>query len=89
VYYLAARFVDDPHVWALTLDDEVVRLCAQYPSFVRQLRASGLRPHGETCTGVKGSDSIEIESLTLLATEEASGSGDESGTCRKLWPRRG
>ena len=39
--YLAARFVDDPHVWASALYDEVVRLGypLSYPSFVRQVRA--------------------------------------------------
>lgn len=61
--YLAARFVDDPHVWASALHDEVVRLGypLSYPSFVRQLRQSGLRPHCEACAGVKGRDSIEID----------------------------
>ena len=38
--YLAARFVDDPHVWASALYDEVRRLGYRlsYPSFARQLR---------------------------------------------------
>jgi transposase len=61
--YLAARFVDDPHVWASALYDEVVRLgyALSYPSFVRQIRAAGLRPHCEACAGVKGRDTIEID----------------------------
>ena len=60
--YLAARFVDDPHVWASALYDEVGRLGYRlsYPSFVRQLRLAGLRPHCEACAGVKGRDTIEI-----------------------------
>jgi transposase len=60
--YLVARFVDDPHVWASALYDEVVRLgyALSYPSFVRQLRAAGLRPHCEACAGVKGRETIEI-----------------------------
>lgn len=60
--YLAARFADDPHVWASALFDEVVPLgySQSYPSFVRQLRAAGLRPHCEACTGVVGRDTIEI-----------------------------
>jgi len=60
--YLAARFVDDPHVWASALYDEVVRLgySLSYPSFVRQVRVAGLRPHCEACAGVKGRDTIEI-----------------------------
>ena len=60
--YVAARFVDDPHVWASALFDEVVPLgygCS-YPSFARQLRLAGLRPHCEACGGVKGRESVEI-----------------------------
>jgi hypothetical protein len=63
VPYLSARFVDDPHVWASALYDEVSELgygCA-YPSFTRQLRLAGLRPHCEACSGVAGRDTIEIE----------------------------
>ena len=60
--YLKARFVDDPHVWASALFDEVVALgySCSYPSFARQLRLAGLRPHCEACTGVKGRETIEI-----------------------------
>jgi transposase len=63
VAYLAARFVDDPHVWASALHDEVKRLgyTQSYPTFVRQLRLAGLRPHCEACRGVKGRDTIEID----------------------------
>ncbi|HZT66313.1 MAG TPA: hypothetical protein VFA11_11045 [Acidimicrobiales bacterium] len=62
VPYLKARFVDDPHVWASALFDEVVELGydRSYPSFVRQLRAAGLRPHCEACAGVAGRDTIDI-----------------------------
>jgi transposase len=61
--YLSARFADDPHVWASALYDEVRRLGypQSYPSFVRQLRGAGLRPHCEACHGVKGRETIEIE----------------------------
>ena len=61
--YLRLRFVDDPHVWASALYDEVVRLgyTQSYPSFVRQIRLRGLRPHCEACHGVKGRDTIEID----------------------------
>jgi hypothetical protein len=57
------RFVDDPHVWSSALYDEVKRLGypLSYPSFVRQVRVAGLRPHCEACHGVKGRDTIEIE----------------------------
>jgi transposase len=60
--YLAARFADDPHVWATALFDEVVPLGYRlsYVSFARQLRRAGLRPHCEACSGVSGRDTIEI-----------------------------
>jgi len=62
VGYVKARFADDPHLWASALFDEVVTLgygCS-YPSFARQLRAAGLRPHCEACSGVKGRETVEI-----------------------------
>ncbi len=61
--YLRARFADDAHVWATALYDEVVALGypLSYPSFVRQVRRRGLRPHCEACRGVKGRETIEIE----------------------------
>jgi len=60
--YIRARFVDDPHLWGTSLFDEVVALgyARSYPSFVRQVRARGLRPHCEACSGVNGRDTIEI-----------------------------
>jgi len=63
VPYLRARFVDDPHLWATALFDEVVPLGypGSYVSFARQLRRAGLRPHCEACAGVNGRDTIEIE----------------------------
>lgn len=62
VAYLSARFVDDPHLWATALFDEVVPLgyAGSYVSFARQLRKAGLRPHCEACAGVSGRDTIEI-----------------------------
>jgi transposase len=61
--YIRARFIDDPHLWATSLFDEVVALgyARSYPSFVRQVRDRGLRPHCEACSGVKGRDTIEID----------------------------
>ena len=61
--YVRARFVDDPHLWATALFDEVVGLgyARSYPTFVRQVRVRGLRPHCEACRGVKGRDTIEID----------------------------
>ena len=61
--YIRLRFADDCHVWASALFDEVVPLgyTLSYPSFVRQIRLRGLRPHCEACRGVKGRDTIEID----------------------------
>ena len=62
VPYLAQRLLDDPHVWASALFDEVVALGypLSYPSFARQVRLASLRPHCEACAGVKGRDTVEI-----------------------------
>ena len=62
VAYLQGRFADNAHIWATALYDEVVGLGypSSYPSFVRQLRQPGLRPHCEACAGVKGREYIEI-----------------------------
>jgi transposase len=61
--YVKARFADDPHVWATALFDEVVPLgyAGSYPSFARQVRLAGLRPHCEACAGVKGRETTEID----------------------------
>ncbi len=50
--------VDDPHLWATALFDEVVALGYQgsYPSFTRALRARSLRPHCEPCRASAGRD---------------------------------
>ena len=62
VPYLTQRLLDDPHVWASALFDEVVALgySLSYPSFARQVRLARLRPHCEACAGVKGRDTVEI-----------------------------
>ena len=61
--YVAARFVDDPHLWASALFDEVIALGyrSSYVSFAPQVRLAGLRPHCEACSGVKGRETIEID----------------------------
>jgi transposase len=63
VTYISLRFADDPHVWASALHDEVCALgyAFSYPSFVRQIRTAGLRPHCEACHGVKGRDCADID----------------------------
>jgi len=61
--YIRARFGDDHHVWGTVLFEEVKGLgySQSYPTFVRQIRKQGLRPHCEACTGVDGRDTIEID----------------------------
>jgi len=54
--YCAQRLKDDPHVWATTLFDEVVRLGfdRSYPSFTCDLRRHRARPHCEPCSASNG-----------------------------------
>jgi transposase len=61
--YLAARFADNAHIWASALYDEVAALGygESYPSFARQIRLGGLRPHCEACAGVSGRAYADIE----------------------------
>jgi transposase len=62
VDYVRARLAEDPHLWAVTLFDEVVELGydRSYPTFTRQIRDRGLRPHCEPCAGVNGRASAVI-----------------------------
>ena len=54
--YCRERLVDDPHLSATTLFDDVLELGydRSYPTFTRQLRARGRRPLCEPCRPVKG-----------------------------------
>ncbi|MDN5805381.1 MAG: hypothetical protein L0H26_12475, partial [Microlunatus sp.] len=63
VDYVRARLTEDPHLWAVTLFDEVAGLGydRSYPTFTRQLRARGLRPHCEPCSATKGRANAPIE----------------------------
>ena len=56
VDYCRERLVEDPHVWAMTLFDEVVVLgfAQSYPTFTRQVRIRSLRPRCERCSAAKG-----------------------------------
>ena len=47
VDYVSARLVEDPHLWARTLFDELEGL--SYPSLTRNIRARNLRPVCEVC----------------------------------------
>lgn len=54
--YIAARFVDDPHLPAVTLLDElaVAGFDRSYPTLVRELRRTGLRPVCLVCQQRRG-----------------------------------
>ena len=56
VDYCRERLVEDPHLWAMALFDEVVVLgfVQSYPTFTRQVRLRSLRPHCERCHAAKG-----------------------------------
>ena len=61
--YVRQRFIDDQHVWASTLFDEVVALGypRSYPTFTRALRDRQLRPHCEPCSASNGRAHVDIE----------------------------
>ena len=63
VDYVRERPKEDPHLWAVTLFDEVVALGydRSYPTFTRQIRTRDLRPHCEPCNATKGRASAVIE----------------------------
>jgi hypothetical protein len=56
------RLAEDPHLWAQTLFDEVVAIGydRSYPTFTRQLRTRGRRPHCEPCAPARGRASAVI-----------------------------
>ena len=56
VDYCRERLIEDPHLWAMTLFDEIVVLgfVQSYPTFTRQIRIRSLRPHCERCHAAKG-----------------------------------
>jgi transposase len=54
--YVTARLVEDPHLWALTLFDELQPLGfgLSYPTLTREIRARKLRPDCPACRGATG-----------------------------------
>jgi len=56
VDYVSARLAEDPHLWAMTLFDELRTLGfdRSYPTLTRQIRARGLRPVCEPCRPARG-----------------------------------
>lgn len=63
VVYAAARLVEDPHLWASALMDELVDLgfTGSYPTLTRQLRVRGLRPACEPCRPATGRPIAVVE----------------------------
>ena len=63
VDYCRARLVEDPHLWAETLLDELRLLGFEqsYSTLTRQLRERELRPHCEACSAAKGRPVAIIE----------------------------
>lgn len=63
VDYCRARLIEDPHLWAETLLDEIRPLGfdQSYATFTRQLRLRQLRPHCEACSATKGRPVAIIE----------------------------
>ena len=60
--YCRLRLVEDPHLWASTLYDELAKLgfTGSYPSLTAAIRTHRLRPHCEPCQASKGRDSSII-----------------------------
>ena len=56
--YCRLRLADDPHLWAVTLYDELGELgyVGGYSTFTRALRLRRLRPHCEPCAASRGRD---------------------------------
>jgi len=61
--YCAIRLTDDPHLWAVTLWEEIRELGYDggYSTFTRALRARRLRPHCEPCAASRGRDHAIID----------------------------
>ena len=54
--YVTARLAQDPHLWALTLFDELLALgfTASYPTLTREIRTRNLRPVCAQCATATG-----------------------------------
>lgn len=63
VDYVAARLTEDPHLWAVTLRDELIPLgfTGSYPTLTRQLRDRKLRPTCTACAHVTKRPNAVIE----------------------------
>ncbi|MBG6106654.1 DDE-type integrase/transposase/recombinase [Frigoribacterium sp. CG_9.8] len=63
IAYVAARLIEDPHLWAATLLDELRPLgfTGSYPTLTRQVRDRGLRPACTACAHVTKRPNAIIE----------------------------
>lgn len=63
VDYVRARLAEDPHLWAMTLLDELMPLgySGSYPTLTRQIRDRGLRPACTACAHVTKRPNAVIE----------------------------
>ncbi len=63
VDYVTARLAEDPHLWAMTLLDELRPLgyAGSYPTLTRQIRARSLRPACIACSHVTDRPNAIIE----------------------------
>lgn len=63
IAYVAARLIEDPHLWAVTLLDELRPLgfTGSYPTLTRQVRDRGLRPACTACAHVTKRPNAIIE----------------------------
>lgn len=61
--YVTARLVQDPHLWAITLFDELIALgfVLSYQTLTREIRARKLRPVCEKCATATGRPNAIIE----------------------------
>jgi transposase len=69
--YVTARLIEDPHLWAITLFDELLALgfTASYPTLTREIRGRRLRPICPACVGVTGRPNAIIEHLPGAETQ--------------------
>jgi hypothetical protein len=87
--YCRVRLVDDPHLWASTLFDELAGLgfTGSYPSLTAAIRAHRLRPHCEPCQVSRGG--VMSRSSRIRRVRRLSGTGWNCRTRRRVGARAG
>src|SRR6266542_7851 len=90
--YVTARLIEDPHLWAITLFDELVGLgfVLSYQSLTREIRARKLRPACLACAGATGRVNSVIEHPPGAETQwDWLDLPDPPASCRWRSARRG